>query len=94
MHNPILAPKKSVSEETQREVFAGRRQMLKDILKKKITLVHGEVVRDRIRHQIKNPQNNGHFVCFVCDHCYSDLYQEDPKSDVLSCPGCGWITTL
>ena len=51
-----------------------------------------EMVRQELRCRIRDRNYLGEFLPMVCDHCYSELWQ-DKETKVVSCPGCGWVVT-
>jgi hypothetical protein len=90
---------KASKEDVLYRKLQARREVLVSILRRGIEASEERSSdRDRIRHQIQNPQNTGYFIEAVCDFCYSELYCEEPDKESFAqeviCPGCGWRTTF
>lgn len=73
------------------ELYRKRLKTLDEIESKDIVIgPNGNELRSQeLRHLIRSPNYHGSFLPMVCDHCYSDLWQDQEK--VISCPGCGWV---
>lgn len=72
-------------------MYTHRMKILEAIEAKKISIGPNgnELHALELRHLIRDRTYRGSFLPMVCDHCYSDLWQDQNK--VVSCPGCGWV---
>ena len=82
----------ALTEESRQErAFQTRMSLLRDIESHTINphSHDGDLLRQELRHRIRDRNYRGFFLPMVCDHCHSNLWQ--PRDEkYLGCTGCGW----